>query len=115
LAVTVEPAGQFVGEHDQRQLGLIVRSQSGAVFCRHQVVKVDRRLAVKVTGEVHHSRWGTGLEQIQQQVGQQERRRAVDHEDHLHGVYGHLPFARGHAGVVDQHVQVRVARPEFLC
>ncbi len=111
----VEPSSQLVGEQDQRQLGLVVRPHPVVILFGHQVVKVDRRFAVVIASDIDHPRRRAGLEHVQQQVGEQERRQVVDREDGLNAVYGHRSFAQSDASVVDQHVQVRVARLEFLC
>lgn len=54
------------------------------------------------------------LHQVEQQVGEQERSELVERERALDAVFGQLSLGEDVSGVVDEHVEVLVARLDVL-
>ena len=111
-----QPAGQLVGEHQVRQLGLAVRGHPAVGPLRLQVVEVDPGPdAVREAADRHHAGARHRQHLLEQQPGEGEVPQVVGSELQLEPVPGGLPGREHHPGVVDQQVDPRVPGPQFAC
>jgi hypothetical protein len=100
-----EPAGEFVGEQDVRELGLVVRPCTGVGAFALQVVELDAAHGMRVGGDGDHPGRGAVPQPVQEQVGEQERREMVECERALEPVGGDVPAVPVSADVIDQHIE----------
>ncbi len=103
-----EATRELVGEHDVRQLRLVVRPLPRVVARALQVVEVDPSHRLGAGRHRDHPRGRTGLQSFQEQVGQQEGGQVVDGEGVFQAVHGDVPVGPEPADVVDQHVEAGV-------
>ena len=112
-AGALQPASQLDGEQDVRQLGVAVGAERPVPMLELEVGEVDAASSRRDRGRGHHARRRAGREQVGQLGGQQEARQVIQGEGQLVPVRRKTPAAEHGAGVVDQHVEAAVQRPEL--
>ncbi len=105
---------ELVRVHEQRELGLRVRAPDIVAPAQLQIVQSDATRRMRIGADVDHTRGRAGFELVEQQVGEQERRQKVDRHGHLHAIDCFVSPEQNHPRVVDQHMQLRIARSARL-
>jgi hypothetical protein len=111
----LQPTRQLIGEQHIGELGLAVGAAPAEAPVALQVIEVDPAAPKRRRGDVYHPAGRAVLEQLQQQVGEQERAQMVHREGGLEAVGGHAAVVQQDPGAVDQHMQAVVASQEAGC
>ena len=100
----LQPLGQLVGEHDIGKLGLVVGLGTGVVPFTLEVVEVDAPLSMRVGRNRDHLGRRAVRQPVEEQVGEEERRKVVNGEGAFEAVGGDMPGVPVPPDVVDQHI-----------
>src|SRR5438552_10644693 len=103
----LQPPGQLVGEQDVGEFGLVVSACTGIGPFTLEVIEIHAPHGLRVGSDGDYAGWSALLQPVEEQSGQQERRKMVESEGTLQPVSGDVPRVPVTADVVDQHMYPR--------